>query len=555
MYVAAWCNNVFILKYMLDNQLGIDTVNLQGSDNKYTPLMLAIACHHVASVEILCNCETIDIDTIRNEFWDNHYTALECAAFFGHGEILKILLRTWLTKNHVKDLQSFQKCLTMKKLQGLIDVADKVIESSNDYDDQPQQCYIVLQFVVDNYNEFYETSIYLRYNLDNLVSRGKIKGLTVCTHFYDNANTPKKTVNEKSNGSVDRWKIHEHIGSGSFGKVMRAVDLNNGMQVALKFIKTSMNASNMIELILNEIDTILKIDHKNVIKLLAYNLNVENSNKVLLAFEYAPCGELYQFLAINKYFNQNIAKTFLEQILDALQACHSIGIIHRDIKPQNILLDYKYNIKIADFGLSTYDQDIKNKNKLHVGTRGYMSPEIASPNVDYDDDLNIVHTEITSSCDIFSLGVILWQMLNGVDSFPFDQATPNDPKYKYIVDDEPNMFWKCHYDCRIVRDDEINAQHLLLKMFTFDPTNRIAIDGLKDHNWYTKAFSYNGDQNAQSYFLRMMQTIHKQLLLQSKQEISRFQKSTLMPSILNKNLTYAQSMQSAFRFSHLTYAD
>ena len=194
------------------------------------------------------------------------------------------------------------------------------------------------------------------------------------------------------------------------------IDCITGDELALKFISFQKRLKNKdndkkaiakcIKLIVTEIDTIQKINHDNVIKLLAYNLNVDNNGQVLLVFEYAQCGELYEFLNVSKYFTQQIAKTYVEQILDALQVCHAMGIIHRDLKPQNILLDSKFNVKIADFGLSTHIDDIQHENRLFVGTRGYMSPEIASPIIDYDDDFNVVYQEITSACDIFSLGVI-----------------------------------------------------------------------------------------------------------------------------------------------------
>ena len=536
MYNGACNNNVFILKFMLEKKLGIGAIkSLNG----------AITKHNVEAVEILCKFDEIDVNAMGNDEVGNKSdnNSLQFGAEYGNREILKILLRKLMKDKKVCDVDSWHKCLDVDALANLKEIAQTATKSDDN------QCVSLVDYLLENYNNYFEIAMRLRYDIYDTIRRGRIPNNTVTTDFYHQASYPQLNHNNtirsnasgssvdmshsssdsdsSSNSMVDRWTIHEALGYGAFGRVDRGTDnLRNGMEVALKFIsvnkiiglqnKNKNKRLKIVELIVNEIDTMHKIDHKNVIKLFAYNLDVDDSGTILLVFEYAQCGELYRFLAINKYFNDDIAKTYFEQILNALEICHAMGIIHRDIKPQNILLDSKYQIKIADFGLSTYDNDIKNKNTLFVGTRGYMSPELASPMIDYyeDETDRAIYKEITPSCDIFSLAVILWQMLNGIESMPFDEATSNDGKYAFIKDKDEKMFWKCHYNCRIIKKESSDCQRLLTRMFTYNPDDRIGISDIRKSDWYTGINGYNGDEKAQLFFEQLMRGIHYQLMIQ-----------------------------------------
>ena len=226
----------------------------------------------------------------------------------------------------------------------------------------------------------------------------------------------------------------------------------------------------------------------------------------MLVFEYATYRDLCEVIKNGqiKRMTFAVAKYIFLQIISALQTCHELGIIHRDIKPQNVLVtrDYSNNdsitTKIADFGLSGVTQSLaKSKQLIFVGTRGYMSPEIASPpEVDYDelDQLIQPSVEITGACDVFSAGVILWQMIYGIYSMPFDEARQNDSKYYYIVDNEPKLFWKCHPRPKKLNEKfgqstakgkilVTHMKNLLLRMFERKPGKRITTEQIVDHDW------------------------------------------------------------------------
>lgn len=112
---------------------------------------------------------------------------------------------------------------------------------------------------------------------------------------------------------------------------------------------------------------------------------------------------------------------------------HSKGIAHRDMKPQNILLDKNYNIKLVDFGFACplTGRDNSGTQKTMVGTPGYMAPEIHC-GVPYQ----------AKQVDIFALGIILFIMRAGAP--PFAIASETDNLYKQIVSGRADLFWRCH---------------------------------------------------------------------------------------------------------------
>ena len=559
MLKASATNDVAMLKYMIDNNIGTNTINTKGSKKCYTPLFKAITNNNPQAVRILTSFDKTDIDTIKCVDSDTDYskdnvnveytsTALEYAGYTGNGTILRILLRALLKQHNVSDWSSLKQARIDTRIRQLKILAN-TSRTSNQYRHH-DPCIKLLDDLLEKglgKNDYKYIASTLRYDIPALIENGgddfilPNKTIIVDHKYRYQLNQVCARLHSKK---VGRWWIGEVLGRGAFGDVFKGTDIYNRQEVALKQIsmnKLSKNSKSrktrIASFIMNELETLEFINHKNVIKLLACNLNVDNKGTILLVFEYAQFGELYLFLAINKYFNNSIAKTFFEQILNALETCHAIGIIHRDLKPQNILVDSKYQVKVADFGLSTFDNDLNNKNALYIGTRGYMSPEISSPMIDsYDDETDEpIYKDIDSSCDVFSLGVILWQLLNGIESMPFDESLQCDPKYVYIVEKEFNLFWKCHYNCRIVKkSSNENVQDLLLQMFTFIPQRRISINNIRKHPWYKNVKGYNNSEESQEFFQNTMRKIHRQLnQLEQIKSIRKYESSDISSSRLN----------------------
>ena len=99
-----------------------------------------------------------------------------------------------------------------------------------------------------------------------------------------------------------------------------------------------------------------------------------------ILMEYCPSGELIEYLIQTGMLPDPIVRAYFKQFLDGVEACHKKGISHRDLKPENILLDANFNLKITDFGFSTFmtgkDRSGQKLLTTHLGTQTYMAPEI-----------------------------------------------------------------------------------------------------------------------------------------------------------------------------------
>lgn len=262
--------------------------------------------------------------------------------------------------------------------------------------------------------------------------------------------------------------------------------------------------------VVTEIEALKQVRHPNVMKLYAYNLNAKYPTKgnekvdtILLVLEYAPGGELFDILYYTSALEPVVARTYFRQMMAGLEACHNANIAHRDIKPQNLLLDSRFNLKLTDFGLSkVFETDADAVMKTtYVGTRGYQAPEL------------LMSQPYDLSCDIFSAGVVLFILLTGYP--PFEQAHITDRWFKPLVKGDYEKFWKLHRSCSIANDPKV--KDLLQRMFAFDPKQRISIAEIKKHPWYLDKVLEGKD------LIRALRNRHKEMELKRRKDARKAQ--------------------------------
>lgn len=260
---------------------------------------------------------------------------------------------------------------------------------------------------------------------------------------------------------TDYYECHEIIGAGAFSKVVRATNKETFASVAIKFVgKKDLDSTDKKHL-LNEIRICMEIDHPNVVKLLEV---FENPQYFLLVLELMNGGDLLSRVTERGHFSESEAASALKPILDGVIYCHSRGIIHRDIKPENILYeDDSENslVKICDFGIARMLQP-NEMATTDCGTLCYMAPEI------------IQAKKYGSSCDVWSLGVVLFVMLCGYAPFESDDLTQAKNNIVNGVFEFASPYW-----------DGISSQakDLLSKMLVVNPEKRITVHEVLNHPW------------------------------------------------------------------------
>ena len=239
-----------------------------------------------------------------------------------------------------------------------------------------------------------------------------------------------------------RYEIIEELGKGGMGKIYRVEDKKIKQEVALKLIKPEIASDEKtIERFSNELKTARMISHRNVCRM--FDLSEEKGIHYI-TMEYVPGEDLKSFIKRAKQLTTGTAIGIAKQVCEGLVEAHRLGVVHRDLKPQNIMIDKEGYARIMDFGIA---RSLKTKGitgaGVMIGTPEYMSPE----QVDGKDP--------DQRSDIYSLGVILYEMVTGRVPFeaetPFavgvkqKSETPKDPKElnSHIPDDLNQLILRC----------------------------------------------------------------------------------------------------------------
>ena len=222
-----------------------------------------------------------------------------------------------------------------------------------------------------------------------------------------------------------RFKIHELIGQGAMGTIYRGVDATSGEQVAIKQLRPEVVAENpsAVDRFKHEGHMLGKLNHPSIVRFVSMT---EDSGHLYLITEHVPGGSLKELPAEKTHLTVRRVVEVALDLADALSSAHELGIIHRDIKPTNILFAEDGTPRLADFGVAlctqnpvfndesppsiiSSDQSMQ-RNGERIGTLAYMSPE------------SYRGEAVGPESDIWSLGLVMFEMLTGRLPFEDEQA-------------------------------------------------------------------------------------------------------------------------------------
>ncbi|KAJ2870558.1 Protein kinase of the Mitotic Exit Network [Coemansia aciculifera] len=252
---------------------------------------------------------------------------------------------------------------------------------------------------------------------------------------------------------IGEYQLGDIIGKGAAGSVYRGLNLRTGGVVAIKQIrKEGFSSNDEIEAARKEIDVLRDLNHRNIVKYIGYEQTEQELDIIL---EYCEGGSLQNILRKFSKFPENLVGVYVAQILDGLSYLHSNAILHRDIKPGNILLVKEGVVKLADFGVAR----IQNGLDTVVGSPYWIAPEV------------LQLKGATSASDIWSLGCTIVQLVDG--KAPYQDLPPMAAMFRIGQDEHPPF------------PSNISPQlrDFLSKCLVHVPSARASADELRQHEW------------------------------------------------------------------------
>ncbi|KAL4638263.1 hypothetical protein ACB092_03G134800 [Castanea dentata] len=226
----------------------------------------------------------------------------------------------------------------------------------------------------------------------------------------------------KSKTLDNKYMLGDEIGKGAYGRVYKGLDLENGDFVAIKQVSLENIAQEDLNIIMQEIDLLKNLNHKNIVKYLG---SLKTKTHLHIILEYVENGSLANIIKPNKFgpFPESLVAVYIAQVLEGLVYLHEQGVIHRDIKGANILTTKEGLVKLADFGVATKLTEADVNTHSVVGTPYWMAPEV------------IEMSGVCAASDIWSVGCTVIELLTCVP--PYYDLQPMPALFRIVQDENP----------------------------------------------------------------------------------------------------------------------
>lgn len=249
--------------------------------------------------------------------------------------------------------------------------------------------------------------------------------------------------------TLDHYDLIEEIGRGGMATVCRAIDTRDRSEVAVKVLSPTISGDNrFVTRFKRESSLLASLTHPNIVPVIDYG---ESKGMVYMVMPYVE-GDTLQSRMDKRRIRMRDRERWIVQLADALRYAHERGIIHRDVKPSNVLIDKAGNAHLTDFGLA---REVEGSNTLTgsmlLGTPAYMAPEQGRG------------AKTDARSDQYSFGVILYHLVTG--KLPFEADSPMGTVLKHIQEPVPRP-------SRFVRDMSPALERVILKCLAKDPEYR-----------------------------------------------------------------------------------
>ncbi|KAK0394217.1 hypothetical protein QR680_000627 [Steinernema hermaphroditum] len=273
--------------------------------------------------------------------------------------------------------------------------------------------------------------------------------------LYQLANDPNCQKDVSLGRRIGFYKLGKELGQGNFSKVKLGVHVLTNEKVAVKIMEKAKMDPKAQRLLESEIDSMEKMHHPNIIRLFEC---VETLSRTYLVMEYAGGGELYDYINARGKMTETEAKPIFAQLVSAVSHMHQKGIVHRDIKAENVIFAQPGWVKLADFGFSC------QCNRSQTLSTFCGSPPYAAPELFQEQEYS------GQKVDIWALGVLLYYLLVGM--MPFKADTIFELK---------NTILKGEY--RTPEYISTFAAHMISRMLDMNAATRIHVDEMKKTYW------------------------------------------------------------------------